>query len=265
MSNSKNIETKGSLVEKLKECESQLAQLRQTLDKVKGAESLKSKFISVVSHQLRTPLNAMRWNLEMFIAGDLGSLLEEQKKFLWLTYEANQNILRTLEDLLLAMEIEEKKIAVEREPVFFYDLVKAMVFDFDSAIKTKAHQVAIDESIAKLPQLPLDATKISEVLKKILDNAIKYTPDRGRINISASVEGKKLRCRVADNGIGIPKGSQDKVFQMFFRGSNAVSLQPDASGLGLFIAKAYMEAMGGKIWFESREGKGTEMYFEVPV
>ncbi|TSC55875.1 MAG: PAS/PAC sensor signal transduction histidine kinase [Parcubacteria group bacterium Gr01-1014_18] len=246
-------------------CQKEIQSLQGKLDELGALNQTKSQFIEVVSHQLRTPLNAMRWNLELFLSGDLGELSPEQKQFVGLSYAVHQKILGTIEDLLIALEIEEKKYVVEYEEVDLYSLIKSVLLELDPIITAKGHEIKIDPKLAKLEPFKTDSRKLKMILWKILDNAVKYTNEHGKIELSLLSAPEQLVLVIKDNGIGIPKGSQFKIFQKFFRGSNASLLEPDASGLGLFIAKSYIRLLGGDIWIESEEGRGTTVHVEMPV
>jgi two-component system sensor histidine kinase VicK len=116
-----------------------------------------------------------------------------------------------------------------------------------------------------LPIIIVDRVKIRRVINNLLNNAIKYTPRGGSVRVIVKKEDHQLVCSFTDTGVGIPVDEQEQLFQRFFRGSNVSKIQPDGTGLGLYIAKALVEAHHGKIWFESEEGKGTTFYFSLPI
>ena len=116
-----------------------------------------------------------------------------------------------------------------------------------------------------MPVVDVDNDKIRAIFEKLVDNAIFYTKENGKISVSLKEIGDKIRFEVIDNGIGIPKSEQESIFSRFYRATNATPMRPDASGLGLFIAKYFAQQHGGKISFNSEEGNGTTFWFDLPI
>lgn len=230
-------------------------------------DHLKSQFINVVSHQLRTPLNSIRWNLEVLLGGNLGSFKKDQEKFLKTIYASNKNIIDIISDLFLALEIEESaNILLEKEIIDFELLISDIMEGFKNELAIKRMKFNFFIHKNKKPLVvEADRNKLRQILMRLIDNAIKYSKEDGEINIS--VEGIKNNAviKIADQGIGIPKNEQQAIFGKFFRASNAATIQQNASGLGLFISKKIIEAHKGEIWFDSTEGKGTTFYVSLPM
>lgn len=240
-----------------------IAQFFRTLSgykrKVDSLSKLKSKFIEVVSHQLRTPLNSIRWNLELLLNDDLGELTDEMRNFISATHESNQNIIHTVQDLITALDIERKSFRLEREDgVSLKGIVLSVVKDLKRSAHIKGIQVNV-EIDPNTPEMNMDSKRMQEVIYKLIDNAIKYTKKGGSVTVRTKVDGENVILEVQDTGVGIPKDEQDKVFLKFFRGRNASTMFQDASGLGLFIVKNIVQAHGGDVSFESEEGQGTTM------
>lgn len=232
----------------------------------KEIDHLKSQFINVVSHQLRTPLNSIRWNLEVLLGGDLGNLKKEQEKFLKSIYLNNQNIITIISDLFLALEIEESEIGLDKEIVDLRILLDGVAEGFKSNLaikKIKLNFTKLKKGL--LLNIEADRNKLTQVFSRLVDNAIKYTKEGGEINIGFAKTDNHLVVSIADNGIGIPKDEQAALFSKFFRASNASVMYPNASGLGLFISQKIIEVHGGQIWFESTEGKGTTFFVSFPL
>lgn len=232
----------------------------------KEIDHIKSQFINVVSHQLRTPLNSIRWNLEVLLGGDVGNLKKEQGKFLKAIYLNNQNIINIISDLFLALEIEESPISVEKEMVDLDILLNGAIEGFKKSLAIKRIKLNLVKSKkGQIFNVEVDRNKLTQVLTRLIDNAIKYTKEEGEINIKIEKADSQVIISIIDNGIGIPKDEQESLFSKFFRASNASVMYPNASGLGLFISKKIIEAHKGKIWFISQEGKGTTFYISLPM
>ncbi len=231
----------------------------------KIVEKMKSEFVSVAAHQLRTPLSAIKWTLRMMLDGDLGKITEEQKDFLFKTYQSNERMINLINDLLDVARIEEGRYVYKLTFVNIEDLIEHLINSYKEEVETRKIKLEFEKPEKKLPQVMLDVEKMELVVQNLLDNAIKYTPSGGQVTISLKPGKKEIEFSIKDTGVGIPKDQQGRVFTKFFRGTNVMRMETEGSGLGLFIAKNIIEAHGGKIWFESKEGKGTTFYFTLPV
>ncbi|TSC55961.1 MAG: two-component system, OmpR family, phosphate regulon sensor histidine kinase PhoR [Parcubacteria group bacterium Gr01-1014_18] len=228
-------------------------------------DSLKNKFITIVSHQLRTPLNAVRWNLEMLLARELGAFQKGQEEVLKISYCAAKEIILRINDLMTAMDIEGRSVHLQKEKVAFLDLVHSSFEEFRIPCELKKIQLSMVSPPEELPLVNVDPNYIRDVLYKLMINAVDYTHEGGKISVKVDNKKKdKIRFEIKDTGIGIPESEQEHIFQRFHRAYNASASKPDASGLGLYIAKQIIAAHGGNIQFESKEGKGTTFWFELP-
>lgn len=228
-------------------------------------EKMKTEFVSLAAHQLRTPLSAIKWTLKMFLEGDLGKITKEQENFLKKTYFSNERMIRLVNDLLDVAKIEDGKYFYKPVLVDLKAIVQFIVNFYKDEVKRKNIIFEFNKPKTRLPLIMIDPEKIKLAIQNVIDNAIRYTKDGGRIEVNLKVVGEQIEFLVKDTGVGIPAKQQNRVFNKFFRSSNAVRVYTEGSGLGLFITKNIIEAHGGKIWFESVEGKGSTFYFTLPL
>jgi len=231
----------------------------------KMIERMKTEFVSLSAHQLRTPLSAIKWTLRMLLDGDLGKITEEQREFLEKTYKSNERMINLINDLLNITRIEEgrylyKPIFINIEPI-----IQSVLDAYKDEIKERKLKLNFIKPKEKLPEIKVDVEKIRLAIQNLLENAIRYTKPGGEMKISLKYLGDKIEFSVSDTGVGIPEDQRARVFSKFFRGSNVIRLETEGSGLGLFITKNIIEAHGGRIWFESKEGEGTTFYFTLPL
>lgn len=231
---------------------------------LKEVEKSKTDFLSVVSHQLRTPLGSIKWNMEMLIGGDMGEITPPVKETLMEIYQSIQRMLTFVTDFLIVSRIDQNRVSdlpVEIEIInVINDVIKELKFVSNNKI-TEIEVVRVNNCN---PRLTIDSQRFRDVIQNILSNAVKYNLPNNKIIVTVMQNQNMVQISVADNGIGIPDENRDKIFSKFYRASNAVQASGEGSGLGLYVAKSYIEAWGGKIWFESTKGKGTTFYFTLP-
>lgn len=227
----------------------------------KKLDKMRTEIVSITSHQLRTPATIVKGNLEMVLGGDVGKISKEQKELLDDTYMGNERMIHLINDLMDAAKIGEGKLVYPTEPVQLESLVSDVVNENIPFAKEKNVTLLFTPPEKPLAMVKISRQKIKQVLQNLIDNAIKYSSvgDKGKVMVEVkNNDDKFLIFTVKDNGIGIPKSDQPKMFERFSRGSNSTKLDPGGgSGLGLYIAKAVVEQGGGRIWFESKEGEGT--------
>lgn len=232
----------------------------------KLVERMKTEFVSIAAHQLRTPLSAIKWILKMFLDGDIGQMSETQSQFLQKTYDSNERMIHLVNDLLNVARIEEGRFLQKMQE---YDIV-GVFLEVVGTLKEEAEKKGLSFNYVlpsnDLPKINIDKEKIIMALRNIIENAIFYTKAGGiDILVDYSAPRSEFKVRVRDTGIGIPENQKNRIFSRFFRGGTALKTETEGSGLGLFIAKNIIEAHNGKIWFDSQEGKGTTFYFTLPA
>ena len=231
----------------------------------KIVEKMKTEFVSLAAHQLRTPLSAIKWTLRILLDGDLGEITSEQRDFLEKTYQSNERMISLINDLLDVTRIEEGRYLSKLTLVNIEEVINLVVNSYKDEIKRRKIKFEFKKPEEKMPQIMVDVEKMGLVVQNLLDNAVHYTRPGGEVIISLNRGAKDIEFSIKDTGTGIPEEQQERIFTKFFRGTNAIKMEAEGSGLGLFIAKNIIDAHNGKIWFESKQGEGTTFYFNIPI
>jgi PAS domain S-box-containing protein len=243
--------------------------------KEKQIDKAKTEFVSLASHQLRTPLSTIRWYSEMVMSGDVGAINDEQKKYLSEIYKANQRMIDLVNALLNTSRIELGTFMINPEPVDLKKIAGNALEELQEKIAHKHLQVN-DGSNPNIPIIPLDSKLTHIIFQNLLSNAVKYTRDNGSITWSILLDNdsgfarlptdkKYVLIKVADNGLGIPFDAQDKIFTKLYRADNVREADPEGTGLGLYLAKSIVEHASGQIWFESKPDQGATFYVALPL
>lgn len=233
--------------------------------KVAELDTLKNTFIHTVSHQLRTPLTAIRWSLEHLLSKKNKNLLPDQRKLVLSIFEQETEIIKRIDDMLETLDIEEERTIINKSIFTIDSLLKSIITSIKETYSIKQIILTLKIEPKKVYSVNADIRKIRTVLEHLIDNAVSYTPKKGKIDISLSRVNNIVKVSVKDSGIGIPSIEQKNIFNRFFRASNASLIRPDASGLGLTISKYYIETHGGEIGFSSKEGKGSTFWITLPA
>lgn len=233
--------------------------------KVRELNRMRQTFIQIVAHQLRTPLNSIRWSLESMLNGELGEMKKEQRDFVRVVYDAEIEIISRIHDMLTALDIEEGRVMVIKENVELLPLFNSVISEVTAQAKRRGITIVTIAAGQADVAIEADAEKLRFIAKALLQNAVIYSHDGGRVEVTIETGGGQCRLQVRDEGIGIPAAEQASIFNRFFRASNASVVNQNASGLGLSIAKYYLERHGGRLSFVSVEGQGTTFTAELPL
>lgn len=252
-------------------------------------DRIKTEFVALTSHQLRTPLTAVKLFVEMLVDEEVGKLSERQREYMINIQESTERMIQLVNDFLNVSRLEAGTLKIEPEPIQIEDLIRSMIDEVTPMAKSHNCKIVFKSQEEKLPKIPIDSTIMRQVIPNLIVNAIQYSKE-GRCDITVTLEqiastraktrrtkrtaktvqrSKKkgeVLIRVSDKGIGIPQRAQQRIFEKFFRADNAVKTIAEGNGLGLYVAKMILEAAGGKIWFESAgQQKGTTFYVTIPI
>jgi PAS domain S-box-containing protein len=233
------------------------------ISKEKQVDKAKTEFVSLASHQLRTPLSAIGWYVEMLLSGDAGKLRAEQVDYLKEIQHGSKRLVDMVNSLLNVSRIELGTFMVEPKPTKPVEIAEEVLGEIKSLIEQK--QLVLERQFAKdIPVLSLDQHLLQIILQNLISNSIKYTPDKGKITLSLGMKDDALGIKVTDTGIGIPKDQQVHIFEKLFRADNVRSTDTDGTGLGLYMVKQIVTEIGGTITFKSAPNKGTTMLVLLP-
>jgi PAS domain S-box-containing protein len=239
--------------------------LENAYAELKEEDEAKSDFISTASHELRTPLTVINSYLEMFEDGMLGELTGDQCEKLATMRSQTDHMIRLVKDMLDTLRLESRKFKIQRYPLKLEEIAKSALEEVSKLADLKEHNMSLKIN-GKLPEIEGDAQRIKQVFNNLLTNAIKYTPNKGRIEVEIKDKNSYILVSISDNGIGIPKKEHEKIFEKFYTvGGKSLTRESERMGLGLTIAKGIVEAHGGKIWVESELNKGSTFYFTLPM
>jgi PAS domain S-box-containing protein len=228
-------------------------------------DRMKSEFISIASHQLRTPLSAIQTYANLLASGFRGDITPDQRELMDIILSSVDRMNDLITTLLDISRIETGKLSIQRGPVNLDELCKTIIQELESVASNK--KVALTYECQLKPQLvQTDQLLVAEAYANLISNAVKYTAAKGSVKVTLRRDSKDtiIFC-VTDNGLGIPRKMQGQIFTKFFRASNVLEYDTTGTGLGLYMVKQIADALKGKTWFKSQEGKGTTFYFALPA
>jgi len=248
-----------------KKVEEQTRELKRAYEELKALDKAKSEFISMASHQLRTPLSAIKGYISMLIEGSYGQISEKTREKLINVFQSNERLIRIVNDLLSISKIELGKMELDLSLCQIEDLIQSCYEEMRIEAEKKGLKFIFEKPKTPLPKIKIDSLKIRQVILNLIDNAIRYTPE-GEITIKLQMVNGKLQIVVKDTGEGLTKEEQRDIFEGFTRGSAGIAYFIEGAGLGLYLAKKFLELHQGKIWAESKgKGKGSTFFVELPM
>lgn len=238
--------------------------LENAYEELKENDEIKSEFISTASHELRTPLTVINSYIEMFEEGMLGELNESQREKIQIMHSQTDHMIRLVEDMLDTSRLESKRFKVQKSILKLDEIATSVIWELSRLSGLKEHSVTLKID-GNLGEIRADERRIKQVFNNLLTNAMKYTPEKGCIEVGIRDEPQRIKISIRDNGIGIPKKDQERIFEKFFTCSGgSLTRESGRLGLGLAIAKGIVEAHHGCIWVESDPGIGSTFIFTLP-
>ncbi len=239
-------------------------ELRKSNEQLRHLDETKDEFISMASHQLRTPLTSIKGYISMVLEGDMGKITPQQETVLKESFNSSERMVRLISDFLNVSRLQTGKFVIEKHPANLADVVEQEVSGLQ--VIAASHQMKLAyQAPTNVPDINIDEGKIRQVIMNFVDNAIYYSRPDSTIIVTLEKKDDKVIFIVSDTGIGVPEAEQSKLFAKFFRATNARKQRPDGTGVGLFLAKKVVTAHGGTMIFSSAEGKGSKFGFMIPV
>ena len=238
--------------------------IERDITKEKQIDKAKSEFVSLASHQLRTPLSTINWYVEMLLAGDAGKLNDEQKNYLDEVYRGNQRMVELVNSLLNVSRLELGTFTIEPELIDITKLADGAVEDLAHNISVKKQKL-IKTYDKKIPKIKVDKKLTRMIFENLLSNAVKYSPEKAKISVKITKKLKTVEIIISDTGMGIPIEQQERVFTKLFRADNVRETDTEGTGLGLYIIKQILDQSNGKISFKSEKNKGTSFTINIPL
>jgi len=258
-----NVKTGDELEDLGNEFNKMAEQMEKVDQERKGIDKAKTEFLSITSHELRSPMTPMRAQLQMLEKDYFGKMNSKQKDALNIVLRNTERLDRILLDFLEISRIEAARLKFNFVKVSLNSAVHSVIEEMKGFMPEKKIKIVAD--IGKLPVMEVDPDRVMQVLRNLLNNAIKFSRENGKIEVSAMLRGNYIEFIVRDSGVGIKADAQSRIFEPFFQADNMYQHISGGTGLGLAICKGIIEGQKGRIWFNSVEGKGTTFHFTVPL
>ncbi|KKU55489.1 MAG: Multi-sensor signal transduction histidine kinase [Candidatus Moranbacteria bacterium GW2011_GWE1_49_15] len=234
------------------------------VDEIARANKMKTEFVSIASHQLKTPLSEINWEMELLVSKFSEGLTEKQKELIGNVGNSNARMIRLVNDLLDVARIDQGRLPLVKEELDIVGIIKDVIDNNRNL--AASHNVKVNVvNYGSVPKIFGDRKRTVVVLDNLISNSIKYTKEKGNVDVAITPEKDRLVVCVKDDGVGIPKKQQKNVFHKFFRSDNAIKNQTEGTGLGLYIAKNVIVQSGGDMWFDSEENRGSTFCFSLPL
>jgi signal transduction histidine kinase len=227
--------------------------------------TIQSDFITLTSHQLRTPLSGMKWLLELLKKEGTGNLNRKQKDFIDKIYNSNERMIALVNDLLEVSRLESGESKLYLQPTDIVTVINVLIREKKDEIKKHGTKISFTIEQEPFPLVRTEPNRLKQALNNLITNSINYSGETGLVHINLKVQDGEALFSIEDKGVGIPKAQQKQVFEKFFRGNNVLQFETTGTGLGLYITKAFIESSKGRIWFKSKENEGTTVFFTLPI
>ena len=246
------------------EIEERTRELKDAYLKLKKLDETKDDFLLTVQHQLRTPLTGIKWLVETLKRNTLGRLSKRQKEYVEDIHEMNERMIKLVLDMLNVLRLESDATALKKETFTLFDFCGGFISQMLAAAKGKGVELNTSCKNKIAIEVETDSLALRTILENLTSNAINYSASGQEVVLDAIEEGNNVIFSVKDDGIGIPEDEKKRIFERFYRASNAKTYKPDGTGLGLYIASMFADKIGGKIYLESEVGKGSTFYLSIP-
>ncbi len=241
------------------------AKLRKVNDELRRLDETKDEFVSMASHQLRTPLTSIKGYISMVLEGDAGELNDDQRRLLTEAFTSSERMVRLIGDFLNVSRLQNGKFMIDRSlSADLSQVVQQEINNVSEIAEARGIGIAYHQP-SHFPHLFIDEDKLRQVIMNFLDNAIYYSGDSRVISVRLYTNEGAAVFEVVDHGIGVPASAQKRLFTKFFRAENAQVQRPDGTGVGLYLAKQVITGHGGKVLFRSTEGEGSMFGFRLPI